>query len=131
MIAQVLRPRFQAGLQLLHGRRVSHSSSPDAPADARFRGTMPQYPVAPGDVHATLSRHLLALGHSFVLDLEKSSGPFVRDAKSDREFLDFASFYASNPLGFAPSALTEPAFQERLLRAGTLKVANPDFYTSY
>jgi L-lysine 6-transaminase len=92
---------------------------------------MPQYPVAPADVHATLSRHLLALGHSFVLDLEKSSGPFVRDAKSDREFLDFASFYASNPLGFAAPALTEPELQERLLRAATVKVANPDFYTTY
>jgi L-lysine 6-transaminase len=92
---------------------------------------MPQYPVAPADVHATLSRHLLTVGHSFVLDLERSHGPFVRDAKSDLEFLDFASFYASNPLGFAPAALTEPKFQERLLRAGTLKVANPDFYTTY
>jgi L-lysine 6-transaminase len=93
--------------------------------------TMPLYPVAPGDVHATLSRHLLALGHSFVLDLEKSSGPFVRDAKSGQEFLDFSSFYASNPLGFAPAALTDPATRERLVRAATLKVANPDFYTTY
>ena len=92
---------------------------------------MPQYPVAPGDVHATLSRHLLALGHSFVLDLERSSGPFVRDAKSDQEFLDFTSFYASNPLGFAAPALQDPEFQQRLLRAATLKVANPDFYTTY
>jgi L-lysine 6-transaminase len=92
---------------------------------------MPAYPVAPADVHATLSRHLLALGHSFVLDLEKSSGPFVRDAKTGQEFLDFASFYASNPLGFAAPSLTEPEFQQRLLRAATVKVANPDFYTSY
>jgi L-lysine 6-transaminase len=92
---------------------------------------MPKYPVAPADVHSTLSRHLLAVGHSFVLDLERSHGPFVRDAKSDQEFLDFASFYASNPLGFAPAALTEPEFQQRLARAATLKVANPDFYTTY
>jgi L-lysine 6-transaminase len=92
---------------------------------------MPQYPVAPADVHATLSRHLLALGHSFVLDLEQSHGPFVRDAKSGNEFLDFASFYASNPLGFAAPALTDAAFQERLARAATIKVANPDFYTTY
>jgi L-lysine 6-transaminase len=92
---------------------------------------MPQYPVAPVDVHATLGRHLLTVGHSFVLDLARSHGPFVRDAKSDQEFLDFGSFYASNPLGFAPAALTEPELQERLLRAATLKVANPDFYTTY
>jgi L-lysine 6-transaminase len=92
---------------------------------------MPQYPVAPADVHATLGRHLLALGHSFVLDLERSHGPFVVDAKTGAEFLDFSSFYASNPLGFAPPALTDPAFRERLVRAATLKVANPDFYTTY
>jgi L-lysine 6-transaminase len=92
---------------------------------------MPAYPVSPADVHATLGRHLLTVGHGFVLDLEKSSGPFVRDAKTGQEFLDFASFYASNPLGFAAPALIEPAFQERLARAATVKVANPDFYTTY
>jgi L-lysine 6-transaminase len=92
---------------------------------------MPHYPVAPADVHATLGRHLLALGHRFVLDLEKSAGPFVRDAISGQEYLDFSSFYASNPLGFAAPALTDPAFRERLSRAATLKVANPDFYTTY
>lgn len=92
---------------------------------------MPKYPVMPAVVHATLSRHLLALGHGFVLDLDKSHGPFVHDAKSGQEYLDFASFYASNPLGFAPPQLTEPAFRERIVRAATLKVANPDFYTTY
>jgi L-lysine 6-transaminase len=92
---------------------------------------MPEYPVAPADVHATLSRHMLALGHSFVLDLENSAGPFVRDAKSGREFLDFSSFYASNPLGFRSAALGDPEFLQRLQRAAALKVANPDFYTTY
>jgi L-lysine 6-transaminase len=92
---------------------------------------MPHFPIAPADVHDTLRRHLLALGHSFVLDLEGSHGPFVRDAKSGLEYLDFGSFYASNPLGFAPPALTSAEFRERLVRAATLKVANPDFYTTY
>jgi len=92
---------------------------------------MPAYPVAPADVHATLSRHLLTVGHSFVLDLENSSGAFVRDAKTGQEFLDFSSFYASNPLGFKAPALLDPEFQERLAKAATLKVANPDFYTTY
>jgi L-lysine 6-transaminase len=92
---------------------------------------MPAYPVAPADVHATLSRHLLATGHSFVLDLEKSSGPFVHDAKTGQEYLDFSSFYASNPLGFKPAAFEDSEFRERLARAASLKVANPDFYTTY
>lgn len=94
-------------------------------------GIMPAYPVAPADVHTTLSRHLLALGHSLVLDLAASHGPFLRDAKSGQEFLDFSSFYASNPLGFSAAALTDPDFQARLLQAATIKVANPDFYTTY
>jgi L-lysine 6-transaminase len=55
----------------------------------------------------------------------------VRDATSGQEYLDFSSFYASNPLGFAPPALTDAATRERLARAATLKVANPDFYTTY
>jgi L-lysine 6-transaminase len=92
---------------------------------------MPAYPVTPADVHATLSRHMLALGHGLVLDLERSTGPFVFDAKSGQQFLDFSSFYASNPLGFRAPALLDEAFQQRLARAGTLKVANPDFYTTY
>jgi len=92
---------------------------------------MPDFPVVPAQVHATLSRHLLTAGYSFVLDLEKSQGPFVHDAKTGEQFLDFASFYASNPLGFAPAAFADPAFRERLLQAATLKVANPDFYTTY
>jgi L-lysine 6-transaminase len=92
---------------------------------------MPHYPVAPADVHDTLSRHLLTVGHSFVLDLERSHGPFVHDAKSGQEYLDFSSFYASNPLGFAHPALADAEFKERLIRVGSLKVANPDFYTTY
>lgn len=92
---------------------------------------MPEYPVVPADVHATLGRHMLALGHSFVLDLEKSSGPFIRDAVSGREYLDFSSFYASNPLGFRSAALQDAEFLERLHRAAQIKVANPDFYTTY
>lgn len=92
---------------------------------------MPEYPVAPADVHRTLSRHLLTVGYGFVLDLARSHGPFMVDAKSGEEYLDFASFYASNPLGYAAPALAEPEFRERLLRAATLKVANPDFYTTY
>ncbi len=92
---------------------------------------MPQHPVAPADVHRTLGRHLLIAGHGFVLDLEKSHGPFMVDGKTGDEYLDFGSFYASNPLGYAAPALAEPEFRERLLRAATLKVANPDFYTTY
>lgn len=86
--------------------------------------------VAPADVHATLRRHLLVTGHPIVLDLAQSRGLRVRDALTDREYLDFAGFYASNALGFHHPGLEDEATRERLLEAALLKVGNPDFYTS-
>ena len=47
------------------------------------------------------------------------------------EYLDFASFYGSNPLGYRHPKMLEPDVQARLARAATLKVGNPDFYTTY
>jgi L-lysine 6-transaminase len=87
--------------------------------------------IPPAAVHDTLRRHLLAVGHSLVLDLEQSQGAWAVDALSGNKYLDFASFYGSNPLGYRHPKMLEPAVQERLSRAATVKVANPDFYTTY
>lgn len=86
--------------------------------------------VEPADVHATLRRHLLVTGHPIVLDLERSHGLWVRDALGDREYLDFAGFYASNALGFHHPGLEDEPTRKRLLEAALIKVGNPDFYTS-
>ena len=34
-------------------------------------------PIAPGDVHATLARHILADGLDLVMDFEKSHGSWL------------------------------------------------------
>ena len=87
--------------------------------------------IPPGAVHGTLRQHLLAVGYPIVLDLEKSQGAFAFDALSGERYLDFASFYGSNPLGYQHPGLLEPEVQQRLARAATIKVGNPDFYTEY
>lgn len=87
--------------------------------------------IPPAAVHDTLRRHLLAVGHSLVLDLEQSQGAWAVDALSGDKFLDFASFYGSNPLGYGHPKLLEAEVQGRLLRAATVKIGNPDFYTTY
>jgi L-lysine 6-transaminase len=87
--------------------------------------------IPPGAVHDTLRRHLLAVGHSLVLDLEQSQGAWAVDAITGNKYLDFASFYGSNPLGYRHPKMFEAGVQERLSRAATVKVGNPDFYTSY
>ena len=87
--------------------------------------------IPPGAVHDTLRRHLLTVGYPLVLDLEQSQGAWATDALSGDRYLDFASFYGSNPLGYRHPKMLEPDVQARLLHAATVKVGNPDFYTPY
>ena len=87
--------------------------------------------IPPGAVHDTLRRHLLVLGYPIVLDLDQSQGALAVDALTGDKYLDFASFYGSNPLGYRHPKMLEPDIQARLLRAATVKVGNPDFYTTY
>ena len=87
--------------------------------------------LPPESVHDTLRRHMLATGYPIVLDLEHSRGPWAKDQLSGEDYLDFSSFYASNPIGFNHPAMLEPETQARLARAATMKVGNPDFYTVF
>ncbi|MEM1248057.1 MAG: L-lysine 6-transaminase [Acidobacteriota bacterium] len=85
--------------------------------------------IAPSDVHETLRQHILVDGYDFVLDLEKSHGAYLHDARTGREFLDFFSSFSSVPLGYNHPSLTEPEFREVLLGAALNKPANSDLYT--
>lgn len=90
---------------------------------------MPQ-PTIPADrVHETLARHLLVDGFPLVLDLEKSRGSWIRDRATGREYLDFFSFFASNPIGFNHPRMLEGDVQAQLARVATTKVANSDMYS--
>jgi L-lysine 6-transaminase len=85
--------------------------------------------LSPADVHAVLARHILADGYDLVVDLERSHGAWLRDSRGGREYLDFCSFYASNPVGFNHPKLREPEFLKVLHRAAQLKPALSDLYT--
>ncbi|HVJ17658.1 MAG TPA: L-lysine 6-transaminase [Polyangiaceae bacterium] len=91
----------------------------------------PRFAIAPEAVDTTLSRHMLIKGWPMVLDLEKSHGSWAYDALSGRELLDLTSFYAATALGFNHAGLADAETQDRLLRAGTVKVGNPDFHTTF
>ncbi len=92
---------------------------------------MPRYPVAPPAVHETLARHVIPRGLPLVLDLARSSGSFARDAATGEQYLDMASFYGSNPLGYAHPGLRDPETLERLAVTSQLKVGNPDLGSIY
>jgi L-lysine 6-transaminase len=68
--------------------------------------------IAPTEVHATLARHMLADGYDMVLDLERSHGRRLYDARSGREVLDLFSFFA------------------KLMRAALVNPTNSDIYTT-
>ena len=91
--------------------------------------TTQQVRLTPGQVHEVLSRHMLADGFDFVLDLEKSEGSHLFDSRHGKRLLDFFSFFASNPIGMNHPGLKTPEFQQRILRAAVHNPTNSDVYT--
>lgn len=85
--------------------------------------------VTPANVHEILRRHLLVDGFSIVPDLAKSRDAYLADARDGRRYLDFFSFYASQPLGFNHPRLAEVGFANKLGRAAIHKPSNPDMNT--
>ncbi len=87
--------------------------------------------IAPEDVHETLREHMLVDGYPIVIDFDRSAGSYLRDAISGKDYLDFFSFFASNPIGFNHPSMIEPETQARLARVATTKVSNADYYSTY
>ena len=85
--------------------------------------------LTPDQVHASLARHMLADGYDIVLDLEKSQGRQLYDARGKRYYLDMFSCFATLPVGFNHPKLKEPEFLARLQRAALTNPANSDLYT--
>jgi L-lysine 6-transaminase len=87
--------------------------------------------VQPAEVHNVLSRHMLADGYELVMDLRKSKGSWVFDARRGRNVLDFFTNFASVPVGYNHPKIDNPEFRERIADAAINKPANSDIYTTY
>ena len=86
----------------------------------------------PSATRDIISRHLLADGFEMVLDMEKSQGMILHDAASGKDYVDFFTFFASNPLGMNhPKLRNDEGFTERLLDAAINKISNSDIYTGH
>jgi L-lysine 6-transaminase len=86
--------------------------------------------IAPTAVHETLARHMLADGYDIVLDLEKSQGRRLVDARTGRTLLDVFSFFATLPVGLNHPKLADETFRAKLLRAALANPSNSDIYTT-
>ncbi|MDZ7771942.1 MAG: L-lysine 6-transaminase [Balneolaceae bacterium] len=85
--------------------------------------------IHPRNVHEILNRHILTDGYDIVLDLQKSKGMMLHDARSGKEYLDLFTFFASNPLGMNHPALDNAEFRDKLGRVAVNKPSNSDIYT--
>lgn len=86
--------------------------------------------IKPTNVRSTLQKHILADGYEMVLDLNKSKGPYLHDSVSGKNYLDFFTFFASNPLGMNHDRLAgDPDFVGKLGRVAINKPSNSDVYT--
>ena len=90
--------------------------------------TLPVH-IEAGKVHETLAKHMLVDGFDIVVDLEKSQGTWIYDARTGKRFLDFFTFFASGPVGLNHPKMLEPAFKERLVHAAINKPSSSDAYT--
>ena len=69
-------------------------------------------------VHEALRQHMLVDGYPIVVDMERSTKSWVRDLVSGKEYLDFFSFFASNPIGFNHPSMLDEDTLARLGRVG-------------
>jgi L-lysine 6-transaminase len=86
--------------------------------------------VQPSEVFDVLKRHMLVDGFHLVMDLEKSQGSWIVDARDGRKYLDFYTFFATAPLGHNHPSLREPDFLRKLGSIAVNKPANSDIYTT-
>ncbi len=86
-------------------------------------------PIAAQGVHQSIGRHMLVDVLDFVVDIRKSQGAYIHDAKTNRRYLDFFTFVASLPLGFNHPKMMDEDFLEKLTAVALNKPTNSDAYT--
>jgi len=88
-----------------------------------------KYNVNPEDVHSIIGKYMLADGFDFVLDLKNSKGARIVDEKTGDSYLDFFTFFASNPLGLNHPKINNDEFRKELANTAINKPSNSDIYT--
>lgn len=86
--------------------------------------------LAPDRVRDVLARSILVDGFDFVLDLDRSAGSTLVDARTGERFLDMFTFFASSALGMNhPAIAGDEAFRAELAQAAVNKPSNSDIYS--
>ncbi|MFL3025904.1 MAG: L-lysine 6-transaminase [Candidatus Neomarinimicrobiota bacterium] len=81
----------------------------------------------PKEARNNIDKHMLADGMSQIIDLNKSHGSWLVDARDNREYLDLFSMFASLSVGYNHPYLI--ANKERLMSSALNKPTNSDVYS--
>jgi L-lysine 6-transaminase len=73
---------------------------------------------------------MLVDGFDIIIDLKKSHGSYIVDARDGKQYLDFFTFVASLPVGFNHPRMTALEFLEKLAYVAVNKPSNSDIYTA-
>lgn len=82
-------------------------------------------------VHEKLGKHLPLGSEPIVVDIENSHGPYLRDALTGKDYIDFYTYFASAPIGHNHPKMHDSDFIEKLLQVAITKPSSSDFYTTY
>ncbi len=92
-------------------------------------GYTPQYYVRPEEVFTELSNYILADGFDMVLDLKKSQGFRLVEARTGKTYLDFFTCFASVPIGLNHPKMLEESFVNYIGKIALNKISNSDIYS--
>src|SRR5262249_60064463 len=82
--------------------------------------------VSPSEVHERLAGHLLVDGYRLVLDVERSHGSWLVDARDGRECPALYTHFASAPLGSNPPGIVgDSPFMALVPAVAASKTAHP------
>ena len=84
--------------------------------------------ISPNKVRDSIGRYMLADGMQHVIDLEKSHGSWLVDARNNKEYLDLFSMFASMSVGYNHPYVLEN--KDRLTDASLNKPTNSDVYST-
>ncbi|MBX7042638.1 MAG: L-lysine 6-transaminase [Ignavibacteria bacterium] len=81
------------------------------------------------NVQDVLRKYMLVDGFDVTVDLHKSKGSYIHDAKSGKSYLDFFTYVASHPLGMNHPALDNNEFISEIGKIAVNKPSLSDIYT--
>jgi len=96
--------------------------------ETKKKSYMRTHTIDPENIMATLREHMFTDGFDFVMDLERSQGAYLYEARSGKKYLDMFSFVASSPLGMNHPRLNNPEFIDYIGKIALNKPSNSDIY---